>query len=112
MGTVVHQDTDIMNSTVPCEPRLIIKHNGSYRLCLQRMMREAIGKTPSIYSGRKERVFALAGCGMGKVIVHGMFSRQGEYLQQLKFFAYWFQDLPLFLENSPISEQALISRLC
>jgi hypothetical protein len=54
---------------------------------------------------------------MGKVIVQEEFSRQGEhqYLQQLKFFACWFQDLfPLFsinklLENSPISQQALIS---
>jgi hypothetical protein len=33
---------------------------------------------------------------MGKVIVHGEFSGQGEhrYLQQLQFFAHWFRDLP------------------
>jgi hypothetical protein len=58
-----------------------------------------------------------AGCSAEGVIVHGDFLRQGEnrYLQQIYFFTHWFRDLvPFFsicelLENSPMSQQALIS---
>jgi hypothetical protein len=51
---------------------------------------------------------------MGKVIVHGELSRQGEhqYLQQLQFFAHWFRDLlPLFsIRELPYRE--LLSGIC
>jgi hypothetical protein len=80
VGIVIYTDIGIMevHSTVPCESCIISKQDVSYKLCLQCILREAIGKTP------------LAGCGMGKVIVHWEFSRQRQhwYLQQLHFFTH------------------------
>jgi hypothetical protein len=53
---------------------------------------------------------------MGKVIVHGEFSKQGEhrYLQQLQFFAHWFRDfLPLFsIRELPYRQFEQIEAFC
>lgn len=73
VGIVIRPDMGIVrvHSTVLCESRLI-------KVCLQRILREAISKTPPLDDGQEEWGVALAECGMGKVIVHGEFSRQGE----------------------------------
>jgi hypothetical protein len=97
-----------VHNAVSCESGLISKRDISYKLWVYNAFCE---------SHRQNTTLALAECGMGKVIVHAEFSRQGDhrYLQQMQFFAHWFRDLlPLFslrelIENSPISLHALIS---
>jgi hypothetical protein len=67
---------------------------------------------PCTMVGRSEDLNSL-----GKVILHGEFSRQGDsrYFLQMQFFAHCFRDhLPIFsmrelLEKCPTSQQALIS---
>jgi hypothetical protein len=63
-----------VHNCVPCKSSLMSKEDVSYKL-----WREAIGKTPPLRDGQEEYGLALAGCGMGKVIVQGELSRQGEY---------------------------------
>jgi hypothetical protein len=65
-------------------------------LCVYNSFRE---KTLFLHDCQEELGLALAGCGMGKVIVHAEFSRQVErrYHQQLQFFPSPFRNfLPLF----------------
>jgi len=47
-------------------------------MCLQRILWEAIGKTPSLQEGQEHLGLAVTVCGVVKMMVSGHFSRQAK----------------------------------